>query len=295
MSYQLYLDTADLISIADRKVNEETWRRLVAACDATQTTLLVSLWHVADLRSAPADAAQRVVDAVATFPRRALVSLTEDDVVVIPLDDLSALIREHRSGIEVLNEITSHATMIEQSVESSAHLRAQRVVNLSTRVMVAMVAEVDDANALRVAQEMLHKFRRDIPPEQHDLILQSLMTSPFWQLRAQFRNLGWDAARIASEVEKRDVQVPTGSHLGRHLGALVHQRRIGQVDRGAQDGDVPDRHHVEFAPYVDIFTCDKDICAWIDEWRTKLPYARSLSAFRSNHLQLVVEELERRS
>jgi hypothetical protein len=62
-------------------------------------------------------------------------------------------------------------------------------------------------------------------------------------------------------------------------------------DRGVQDGDVPDRNHCQVAPYVDVFTGDKDVCAWLDEWRPKVPHERAVRAINSNHLPRVIEAL----
>jgi hypothetical protein len=43
---------------------------------------------------------------------------------------------------------------------------------------------------------------------------------------------------------------------------------------------------------VDIFTGDKDVCAWIEEWRSQIPYPREVTAINSNHLKVVIDAIK---
>jgi hypothetical protein len=57
-----------------------------------------------------------------------------------------------------------------------------------------------------------------------------------------------------------------------------------QRERAMQHGDIPNRHHVEAAPYVDIFTGDRDVCVWLNEWRDSIGYDRNVRIINSAHL-----------
>jgi hypothetical protein len=143
------------------------------------------------------------------------------------------------------------------------------------------------------ARELLNKERRRVPPERFDAMLE--MAAYGWSLRAQFEEVGiWHAEMPAEALTAREVaDVPTGS-IGNHLGVLVDQRRRAQRHRAVQDGDLADRNHVQFAPYVDVFTGDLEICTWLRDWRVKLPFQRQVQPVASRHLREVLALLEHR-
>jgi hypothetical protein len=292
-SLRLYLDTADLIGVADAKrVRRKIIDGLLAACQATATTLVVSLWHVADVRAAPSDAARRVIEAVDRFPSRGLITLDSAGVMLLPLESFASVVDENPAAVQFTNNLATFITTLDQSFEVPNSAIPERQLNLCGQLTLAMAIQETDEDALRVGRAFLHRNRREIPSERHETMLQSLVQSPIWNLRQQLRALGaWNQTTLADAVYKRDVRPASGEHVGEHLGILVDQRRRRLRDRSVQDGDLADRHHVEFAPYVDVFTGDKDVCAWLDEWRSKIPYERSVRAIKSNHLETVIDAL----
>lgn len=290
---RLYLDTADLIGIADRnRVSEVTIDRLINACETTQTTLVVSLWHVADVRSAPPDSARRVIEVVGRFAHRGLIGLDDNGASVAHLESLADLVDENPHAVHLLNGLVSFFTDIEQSIDLPNTPIPERLKNLGGKIALAMLAEESEEDALRVGREMLHKHRRLVPAERHDMMVQTIVHSPIRNLRSQLRTLGvWDSASVADAMRKREASA-SAVHVGKHVGILVDQRRRAQRDRCAQDGDLADRQHVQFAPYVDIFTGDKDLCGWLDEWRSKVRYERNVKAIHSNRLDAVTTAIE---
>jgi hypothetical protein len=285
---RLYLDTADLISIADgNRVSDATVQRLIEAIEATRTTVVVSLWHVVDLRAAPSDAARRVIDAVGRFPLRGLVGLDADGVRVQPLDSFADVVDENPDAVHLVGTLANAFTNLATSAEPLSGSVPQRLVNLGARLLRAMTSAETEDEALRVGREMLYQHRRRITPERQEAMVQAVLQSELWSQRLLFSML---ARKHGDVMRKHEVEISSG-HVGKHVGILVDQRRSGQRDRAVQHGDLADRHHVEFAPYVDIFTGDKDVCIWLDEWRLKVPYERPVRAVNSNHLDTVIDEL----
>ena len=288
---RLYLDTADLITIGDEKVDAGVVAALMRACDRTGTVLVVSLWHVADARNAEPDGRERIFDAVDRFPQRALARLDEDDLDLLPIPSLTSLIREHGDDVQVLNDHVSNATELLQKHEAPT---AQPVwlMNLSKRMMLHVLHNAQSRDdAIKLAREFLHKQRRRIPPERVESMLPAIDQA--WNLRAQLEEAGmWGPEVLTQAFSVREVSsVPYGT-VGEHIGVLVEQRRRGQLDRAVQDGDIADRQHVQFAPYVDIFTGDWDLCTWLDEWRAKLRYERNVVPIGTRRLRDVVAVLE---
>jgi hypothetical protein len=165
-------------------------------------------------------------------------------------------------------------------------------MNLSKRMMLHVLQNAESrGDAMKLAREFLHKQRRRIPPDRVESMPPAI--DAMWSLRIQLEEAGrWNPEVLAQAFSVREVSsVPAGT-VGEHIGMLVDQRRRGQLDRAVQDGDIADRHHVEFAPYVDIYTGDWDVCTWLDEWRTKVRYERNVAAIGTRRLRDVVAVLE---
>jgi len=43
---------------------------------------------------------------------------------------------------------------------------------------------------------------------------------------------------------------------------------------------------------IDRMTGDKDVCTWIEEWRSQIPYPREVTAINSNHLKVVIDAIK---
>lgn len=289
---RLYLDTADLVEIGDGRVRNATLERLIEGCVITGTVLMLSPWHRVDLRAAPDDAATRVIHAADRFPNKALLLPTDEGVEIEAIESLDSFVRENATSFSLLDEAVDIATRTEIEVEKELAVDPSpsplRIKNLMMRLLAEMYESEDEVEALRIGEAFLWKRRRDIPPEQAPAIVEGMLG--LWRARVAAREEGiWDEEQF--RVQTRDQGAPP-AHVGKRLSALVDDRRRAQKDRDAQNGDLPDRNHAILAPYVDIFTGDKDICSWIDEWRRRLAYERPVHAITSNHLDLVATAVE---
>lgn len=287
---RLYLDTADLVTIGDGKVDAAVVNDLLRECERTGTVLVVSLWHVADARNAKPDGRHRIFDAVDRFPERALATLDDQGISFLRIPSLAALIREHGDDLQVLYDHVNHATDLLQSAPARSGL-PQWLVNLSGRVLQQTLQHAQSRDdAMTLARAHLHKERRRIPPERVDGMLAAI--DQMWTLRGQLEQAGvWQPDVLAQAFSVRDVASDPSGTVGEHIGVLVEQRRRGQRDRSVQDGDIADRHHVQFAPYVDVFTGDWDLCTWLNEWRSKVRYERDVFPIGSRRLGELVAKL----
>lgn len=290
---RLYLDTSDLISIGDGKEDSTVVAELFHQCERQEATLLVSAWHIADMRNAPPDAKQRIVDAIERFPRCSLATLEDDGVALCLVPSLDALLTAHAADVQMLEQQVNDAVYAHQS-SPSAHDLPVWLANLSKRLMAQVIENATtEEEAVEIARAFLVKHRRRIPAQNAEALLEGVVVH-VWPLRNRLADAGHDPKVAVKGLMKPEIaNVPNG-HVGRHLGDLVNQRRQGQRDRAVQRGDLADRNHVQFAPYVDVFTGDHDVCTWLAEWRTLLPFERQVEPVTSRHLRQVVTFLKQR-
>ena len=281
---RLYLDTADLVTIGDRK-QEVVVEELLRQCERLGVLLVVSMWHVADARNAPDDARARILDAIDRFPRRALARVEDEGIVLWSIASIRELTEQYADDVESINKFTNEAVNLEQSTERPSSPEWAR--NFGKRLLLESLGRAaTKEEAIEIARIMLHKQRRRIAPEQAAQMIQGMDHA--WAMRVQMEAAGlWSLEILTEALTAREVASVAVRNLGRHLGVLVDQRRRRQSDRAAQTGDLADRQHVHFAPYVDIFTGDHDICTWLVEWRTHVAYERAVEPITSRHLNLV--------
>lgn len=291
---RLYLDTADLIMIGDGKEDPTVVADLFHHCERLDVVLAASLWHVADARNAPDDARARIVAAIDAFPRRALVRLGDTGgLIVWPIASLQNLLDEHGDDVNTLLAQAKNAASVEESVQPPTHVPAAHL-NLVKKLALEVLSNAKTkAEAVNIALAFVHKHRRRIAPQQAESMLQAMET--MWTLRENLDAVGvWDPQLVVDAFTKVEVTNVGERPLGKHVSVLIDQRRRGQLDRKYQTGDLADRNHAEYAPYVDIFTGDLDICTWLVEWRSKINFERHVIPIRNRQLRKVVEVLAQR-
>lgn len=290
---RLYLDTADLIMIGDGKEDPAVVRELFAQCERLDVLLVASLWHVADARNAPVDARDRIIGAIDTFPRRALTRLDDDgELVLLPIPSLKQVLDENGEDVQTILDQANNAVGIEQSAPPRGNVPLASL-NLGKKLLLEVMTADTKEESLRLAQAFIHKNRRKIATEQTDEMLQ--VVERMWSVREQLEPLGiWTPDVLTDALTKAEVAKAGERPIGKHVGVLVDQRRRAQLDRRYQSGDLADRNHVEYAPYMDIYTGDHDICTWLVEWRSKLTYERPVVPISNRNLRKVVEELQAR-
>jgi hypothetical protein len=288
----IYLDTADLISIGDQKVNEESITQLVHSCKHSNAILIVSRWHLVDLRAAPHDAALRALDATERFPALAAIELHDGGAHIAPLRRVADLMNEDPIALSHVNDLATLVTHAEQMTERLDPAIPRKLSNSLKKLLHQMLQEETEDTAMSTGRTYLHRSRRTWPSKSHDHILATMLST--WRQVRDFRKVGLfsNIANTLSATGERETTPLVGAHIGRHLSALVDQRRQKQQDRPVGRGDAVDRRHVEFAPYVDIFTGDKDVCTWIEEWRSQIPYPREVTAINSNHIKVVIDAIK---
>lgn len=282
---RLYLDTADLADIGDGR-DESATVELLALCERLDVLLVVSLWHVVDTRNADEATRRRVFRAVDRFPQRLLARVEDSGLVFMSFQSFEALCDEHADDVKVMDAANNHFVALQESAPPP--LQPGWQLNLSKRVLLESVGKASSREeAIEVARAMLYKERRRLPEDRRDQML--AMVNQVWDVRVHLESVGIWSPEVVSEVlTTRDVAAVPDENVGRHIGVLINQRRGRQLDRKPQSGDAADIHHAHFAPYVDIYTGDHDICTWLNEWRSEIPYERDVHPVSNRHMDRVL-------
>jgi hypothetical protein len=278
---RLYLDTADLITIGDGK-EESTTVELLALCEQLRVVLMVSLWHVVDARNADDASRSRILRAIDRFPYRALARVDGMELAFMTFDSFEVLCDENTDYLQRINSAANQVTEIAQSAPPPA--KPGWELNLVKRALLDGVAKASTKEeAIERARAIFDKERRRLPKDRTAQMLTSI--SDVWDIRIQLEAAGiWCAEVVTEALTTRAESAVPDQNPGRHIGVLVDQHRSRQLDRAHQSGDAADIHHANFAPHVDIFTGDHDICTWLKKWRSSIPYVRDVQPLGSGKL-----------
>ena len=212
-------------------------------------------------------------------------------LVFWPIPSLQKLLDEHGDDVSTLLAQANHAVTIEQSVQPPTNIPVAYLNLVKKLALEVLPNATTKAEAVNRAHAFIYKHRRRISPQQTDSMLQTIET--MWTLREELQTVGiWDPQLVVDALTKAEVANVGERPIGKHVGVLIDQRRRGQLDRRYQKGDLADRNHAEYAPYMDIFTGDHDICTWLIEWRSKIQYERPVVAISNRRLREVVATLE---
>lgn len=160
-----------------------------------------------------------------------VISLDDEGASVHGLRRVVDLIDEHPPGVILVNELATLVTDVYRSIERLDPAIPERFSNSVRRLLHEVLRQETEEAAMSAAMSYLHKNRRKFPPEKHEMT-SAMMLSAF-RNAGELRSIGLflNMNRSLDDAKEREICPPASTHIGRHLGSLVDQRRRRQRDR----------------------------------------------------------------
>jgi hypothetical protein len=304
---RLYLDTADLLRIGDRRFPEPLVTALRAALAKSQTKLVISPFHVQDAVSRVDTATtERFVRTVETF--QPLLAVVDGPDVVEPLNDqrrdivaeVCANFRELvlsepaarwlANANEVQDQLHSGdqgapAVLLESGATAPPRTRAANNLLLQCTISLLRGWLGEDPETILAYWEN-HGLKAGAPERETVLIR-------LRGIREMKRALEPLAADDLTEQLRRigAVGADPSSNPGRMLKARAIAHNQGNPHRHRQRSDWLDVEHVMHFPYVDVATCDGNTLSGIRPAIASEAWPRNPAIFPTGKLELVIEAL----
>jgi hypothetical protein len=305
----VYLDSAELIGIAEGRADEDSVERLIKEMADRLAILVVSLEHLQEaLPLEDSGAPERLADALERFRFRALVtrgpsevepwSNAESDIEI----QLAANIREVLLAPEAapkLAELSRAQDLAFRTIDAALgaerarprlpiRQRAQEV-QLASRVTLAhgwMGTEVDPIvrrSEAAMGSSLSEKDRRAVERALEPIAEALRIAGPELDMLRADRTQLARLMLIGNAVEA--AEVAPGAFLAGRLWAA----RASDPARRLRRSDALDAIHAMHVPYVDVATCDREVFARIAEHIPRVKGSRSCTLLRNGSLNDVAQ------
>lgn len=305
---RLYLDTAEILTIADGKVDREIVRELVSAMSARCVVLVISLEHLQDsLTRADSNAPDRVTAALERFPLRAVVvsgpSAIEPwpvgvgDIEIAPAANIREVLMHPRRG-PILSELASAQDAIHNAdvsfQQAQAAFAEQRLSNaehtLALQVIITLVRGWRGTDVDEVIEYWATRSDLRLSSAVRASLVAHLQ--PIAQLMSKFvaDERFDDVARLSILTRMRDGfgAAPLSHAPGLFLAARLATCRTQNRTRTPSRSDSLDGLHAMHFPYVDLATCDRQTYHCLAPHLPRIPGPRRPILFRNGQLPNVL-------
>jgi hypothetical protein len=302
---RLYLDTAELLAVADGKVDAQLFSELLAGMIERRVILVISIEHMQDaIPRADPRAASRMADALERFPLRAVV-LTEPHEIEpwgeTPVDitiGMAPNIREILAApaaapfVGSLSNAQDHlfnAIRASQEVRRSTTI-ARPVGRIVWRCLVALVRGHDGGEPDHVVSAFERETGAALDGKVRAEVIAQLV--PWANLLRDVGSVMDPAPENRTNLllrirETVDDKIHACSP-GLYLAARLAHSQASNIARTVKRSDSVDGMHARYFPYVDIATCDRHVYACIVQHLPKARGTRRVRLFRNGCLRDVV-------
>jgi hypothetical protein len=303
---RLYLDTAELLDMADGRTDAGVVSALIREMERSSTLLVVSVEHAQDImHGAAADTYERFLCALERFPNRAVVTTAPHDIepwedkaedIVVELADNTREIFSHPRARPFVKELVQeHAALFDVTVETKVNEAAVGSLSRSARGLLlrCLVTLVRGWRGTDVATILAMWEGREPPSlsedERNSLLL---LLAPWAELLAEFERRHHPSAAMRERMldyfrnsfDDASHEYSPGMFLG---GRLVRCLRRN-TGRNPLRSDSVDGMHAQYFPYVDVATCDRQVFACLSKHVRDLRWPRALHLFRNGQLADVI-------
>jgi uncharacterized protein (DUF2384 family) len=304
---RLYLDTADLLDIADCRVDSAVVDALLGAIETKGLVTIFTLEHLLDMQRMSVDEPGKVLGDVARrFGRRAVVSTEPHEVE--PWHEASAdivleLVRDPvglfthpaaASVVERFGDLTRRAHQGDRAIQDSGGSSSIPISGdaekLFAQCMITLVrgwmgSDIDGivsfwapktaptltAGRIAAVRRRLEMFRAAF-----------IEVEPLMDEQADARDHA-----MANMLAATDPARSPGLHLMTKLSAA----RTHDGHRAPKASDAVDGMHAVYFPYVDIATCDKFTHTHLERAMPTVAKARPVQLLRTKRLEQVLEAI----
>jgi hypothetical protein len=313
---RVYLDTADIMYIADGKAPVASVDRLRRALAAAPAAIVWSTNHPWDYYPTTDEATKdRFIDAMNQFPL-VVGSYTEPqqfepypdgppiDIELAHIPDLREVM-DHPAASEALGPVGAVVEQVYEAEQAGLEaLRATRGVPLYGKnhefFLQILITITRGQNATTVDEAIAFWEARglQIDPTARDVVRAQLESygEMLRQLRAQFPELQNDATVTASLRNALRAALDPDMHErapGLYAQALLRKRKRANLDRNSRRSDMVDLMHVQFLPYVDVFTTDRENESILRPELPRIRKERASVLLRTRQLEAIADEIER--
>jgi hypothetical protein len=313
MSRRLYLDTADLLLIADGRVEQTVVDELLLAMAASDTRLTLTREHIWDgLSRVDEPTKQRVVAAVEAFGPILMVmdgpevveplSRDRTDIVVQVCTNFRELVFAPAAGpwLEKMNQVQERAyegIVAAQTVRRAGGPEAQheskdaQAFFLRSFVTLCAGWKGDDAEVIATYWE--NELGVTLRSDQRQRVIVKLraVAALLRPLRDTIAREGidpYEVLRMMGAVNDDDRSNP-----GRSLAMRVAGLKERDVMRRRSRSDMLDLGHISHFPYVDFATCDANSYPAVIANLARVGGPRRPEVFRVGNLPSVSDQLRR--
>jgi hypothetical protein len=274
---RVYLDTADVVAIADAKAEPDDISTLIDSLHRANALVVFSVNHPWDYYSNTDEATKdRMLAAFNGFPH-VVASYLEPhqfepyqadgphDLDLGYVSDLRKLMK-HPAAEKYLSVLSPVAGVVHEAEQAS--LEAARTsrdvplkkkdIELYLQVLVSMIRGKNGSTADELLGFWEAHNGEGLEPDTKEAIRSRL--APVADMLSQARDL-WpevDGDTLMAQVLQNEDPLLHQKAPGRFLQRCLRNTKRCNLDRNSKRSDAVDLHHVQFLPYVDVFTTDKE-------------------------------------
>lgn len=305
---RLYLDTAELLDIADGTVGQQVLSGLIEEMALRRVILLLSVEHLQDaLPRRSADAASRLADVVERFPYRAVVlqepheiePWTDDtgDIAIAMVGNIREIVTAPAAA-PVLARLTFAQDRLHAATHGAQQTRVATVLprDTGTLALDCLVRLVRGRHGL-TADDVMAAYEH----ERQDSLDAQTRSAVVAQL-APWADLLRELDRVFELTPERRLEILVG--MRDTLDSQIHSKSPGlflaarlatclaaNVARRVLRSDSVDAMHVRYFPYVDVATCDRQVYGCIERHLQAVRGPRRLVLCRNGRLSEVLGAL----
>lgn len=297
----LYLDAADLITLVDRRVEEDVLQRLYEAMTDKRCALVFTLNHAWDIEP---ETRLRLAHVLEAFPLVLMPDIepekfenTETDGLVLRQVDVRQLLEapETDEALKIAHPVVTDAHKAEQAGIVAARatrdtpMRKSDIAMFTNEVVSLLTAHhaVSDEHVTRL-WEKRHGSSASEEDRRQVVALAGSVAETMNTVRSVVGHI--DPERLLAII--RDLPEPglATTKPGTYMQRCLRDARRRDLGRNSKRSDFVDLRHVQYVPYVDIFTTDKENVAVLTPILAKLQ--RHARVLRNRCLERVIDEVK---
>jgi hypothetical protein len=161
-----------------------------------------------------------------------------------------------------------------------------------TRGLMRLIERQDGS----IAEQLLAFWEEHQGRVESDEALAAVMSQlqPIAEMLERLRSTpGFDVDAMKAKLGESEDRSLSVRRPGVYLERALRGARQRNLDRNSKRSDLVDLHHVQYLPYVDVFTTDKENVAALSPLLANATLRRSGKLLRNRNLARVTEELVR--
>jgi hypothetical protein len=307
---RLYLDTGDLLAIADGKADAEIVERLIASCGERGVLLVVSRAHFQDVAAVDQATRDRFSSVLERFRWRTVVMKGPEDLEAVATERIDIGL-ELAPNIRELNDASVTAAGMQRlrafqqdifeafDASQQVRVRASRSPSLRAKALgvmclVSLVHGSPQGDLATIFE--IHRREHGFDVEDWEQAAVVAEIEPMAEVLAsvlEMPDLPEDWRLLALLHLKASVNGGfETSTPGQSLATRLTGGFVRNVGRRPQRSDVVDMAHVSHLPYVDVATCDRAAFAVINQHLRRVNCPRQVKLFRNGLWSEVLEAVE---